>query len=243
MAYRFEGAGLSQKRYFVLPTFLLFSMMALTMTLLSAQAEAMNEWEKVRKTSDGIVVYMRKASGTTVKEIKVNLEINAPSRQVLDAACDPKSFKKSVKYVEQNDYYWIGNPDVWFAYQLVNFPIVTRRDYVIRYERTLDVEKGVYRLSWATSTKKGPAPKADIIRVRLAIGSIDVIPIDGGKRSLLKYRLLADPEGNIPGWVMNIANRINMPDIIREIRDSALLRAQKCAEGHCQLWKATDRSQ
>ncbi|MCP4675033.1 MAG: hypothetical protein GY854_05910 [Deltaproteobacteria bacterium] len=210
------------------------------MMLLSARAEVKNEWEKVRETSDGIVVYMRKTSGTTVKEIKVKLVIDAPPRQVLDAACDPRSFKKSVKYVEQNNYYWIGNPDVWFTYQIVKFPLITRRDYSMRYERAIDAKKGVYQLSWATSMKKGPGPQEDIIRVKLATGKVDVVSIDDGKKSLLKYRLLADPGGNIPGWVMNIANRINIPDIIREIRDSALLRAKDCAKGNCQLWNAID---
>ena len=166
--------------------------------------------------------------------------INAPPRQVLDATCDPRSFKKAIKYVEQNNYYWIGNPNVWFTYQLVNYPFVTRRDYSMRYERTIDAKKGVYRLSWATSTEKGPGPKENVIRVKLATGKVEVIPMDGGKQSLLKYELLADPRGDIPGWVMNIANKINMPDIIREIRDSALQRAKNCAEGRCQLWNAID---
>jgi len=198
-----------------------------------------NPWEKVAETDDGITVYMRETPGTTVKEVQASLRIAAPPRIVLDAACDPKSFKKALKYVEQQRYYWIGDPDVWFTYQLLDYPVVTMRDYVIRYERTLDPAKQVYRLSWSTSKEKGPPPREDAIRVTLATGGIDVVPEEKGARSLLKFRLLADPGGNIPGWVINIANRLNLPDIVREIRDAALRRAQQCAKGDCPHWDAT----
>lgn len=212
---------------------------ALLLLLCFTAASEDSPWEKVAETDDGILVYMREVAGTTVKEAKASLRIAAPPRIVLDAACDPKSFKRSLKYVEQNRYYWIGDPDVWFTYQLLDYPVVDKRDYIIRYERTLDPAKDVYRLSWSTSTEKGPPPREDAIRVTLATGGIDVVPEDGGKRSLLKFRLLADPGGNIPGWVINIANRSNLPDIVREIRDAAHRRARQCARGNCQHWDAT----
>ena len=195
-------------------------------------------WEKVAQTDDGIAVYMREVPETTVKEVKVRLRIPVPPRIVLDAACDPKSFKKSLKYVEKNRYYWVGDPDVWYTYQLVSYPVVDERDYVMRYERTLDPDKGVYRLTWNTTTDKGPPPSEDAIRVTLATGGIEVLPRDEGKASLLKFRLLADPGGNIPGWVINIANRWNLPDIIREIRDAAHKRHKQCQQGNCRHWDA-----
>ena len=73
----------------------------------------------------------------------------------------------------------------------------------------------------------------------LATGKIDVLPRNDGKSSLLKFRLLADPGGHIPGWVIDIANRLNLPDIIREIRDASYRRGKQCAKGNCQYWDAT----
>jgi hypothetical protein len=213
--------------------------LALSLLLLSGAAAADEaSWEPVARTDDGIAVHMREQRGTTVKEVRATLRIAAPPRIVLDAACDPRSFRKSLKYVERQRYYWIGDPDVWFTYQLLDYPVVTRRDYVLRYERTLDPDKGIYRLSWSTSAEKGPPPREDAIRVTLATGGIDVVPEDGGARSRLTFRLLADPGGNIPGWVINIANRLNLPDIVREIRDAAIRRARQCAQGDCRHWDA-----
>ncbi len=204
---------------------------------LSASAEGPTPWEVVKETDDGIVVYQREVPGTTVKEVKVSIVIDAPPRQVLDAACDPKSFGESVKYVEESYFYLIGHPNVWYTYQLLNYPIVDKRDYALRYERKIDPAKGVYQLVWQTTSRKGPAPREDVIRVKLATGSVSVSPVGDGSKSRMKFRLLADPGGKIPGWILNIANRINMPDIIRDIRDSALKRTKECAEGGCVLWE------
>lgn len=211
---------------------------ALILLLSEAAAEEDAPWEKVAETDDGIAIYMRETPGTTVKEAKASLRIAAPPRIVLDAACDPKSFKKSLKYVVQNRYYWVGDPNVWFTYQLLDYPVVDMRDYIIRYERTLDPDREIYRLTWSTSEEKGPPPREDAIRVTLATGGIDIVPKDGGQRSLLKFRLLADPGGSIPAWVINIANRLNLPDIVREIRDAAIRRARQCAKGDCKHWDA-----
>jgi len=211
---------------------------ALLLLLAGAAAAKDTAWEKVAQTGDGIAVYLRELPGTTIREARASLRIAAPPRIVLDAACDPKSFRKALKYVERQRHYWIGHPDVWYTYQLLDYPVVTKRDYVLRYERTLDPAREIYRLSWSTSAEKGPPPREDAIRVTLATGEIDIAPVDGGDASLLVFRLRADPGGDIPGWVINIANRLNLPDIVREIRDAAIRRARRCAQGDCRHWDA-----
>lgn len=185
-------------------------------------------WEQAKVTSDGIIVDTREAPGSTVRQVKATLAIDAPPLVVLDAACDPNTFRQTTKkYVEENAYYRTGNPNVWHNYQLVNFPMVARRDYTLRYERRLDPQRQLYRLFWRTSDEYGPKPREDVVRVTLADGQIDVIPVDGGRSCVVRYTLLADPGGNIPTWAINLANRVSLPTILREIRDEALRRAQK----------------
>jgi hypothetical protein len=183
-------------------------------------------WQQVKVTSDGIVVYARETPGATVRELKASLTIDAPPWIVLDAACDPETFRMtSKKYVEQSDIYRTANPNVWHNYQLVNFPLVARRDYTLRYERKMAPQQGLYRLVWRISDEYGKAPKEGVVRVTLANGQIDIKPLDGGLRSTLRYTLLADPGGNIPVWAINLANRVSLPALIREIRDEAQRRA------------------
>lgn len=192
----------------------------------SAQAEE-PAWEVVRRTSDGIIVKMRETPGMSVLAVKASVVVEAPAKIILDAACDPKTFHKATEYVVENGFYQSGQPNVWFNYQLLEFPVITRRDYTLRYERSMDPAAGRFRLSWRTATSKGPAPRDGIIRVTLADGRIDIVPMDGGVRSRVDYYVLADPGGNIPGWIINLANRVSVPAILRDIRDEALKRAAK----------------
>jgi hypothetical protein len=59
----------------------------------------------------------------------------------------------------------------------------------------------------------------------VADGLIDIRPLPDGKRVAATYHLVADPGGNIPGWVMRIAQKLTLPEIMRELRDEAERRA------------------
>ncbi len=189
-------------------------------------------WEHERSTRDGIVVYSRTVPGTTVREVRATLVVDAPPLPVLDAAADPESFRETNRqYVTETRVYSGERSDVWYNYQVVRFPVIDRRDYCLRYVRTIDEERQIYRLSWDTSDRFGPGPREDIVRVTLARGAIDIRPTDGGRRSKVRYTLLADPGGNIPDWLINLANRTSVPDILRQMRDAAVARAGKRPPG------------
>jgi hypothetical protein len=184
-------------------------------------------WVHAKQTSDGIAIFTREIPGTTVRAVRATLTVATSPLLVLDAACDPATYKVSRQYVEEQAFYGSGRPDVWFNYQMLNFPVVSRRDYVLRYERVMDPGKQRYQLRWTTSTKHGPPPRDGVIRVTMAEGRIDITPLSGGKRAAVEYTLVADPGGSIPGWVADIANRVTVPTIVREIRDEALRRTPR----------------
>jgi hypothetical protein len=181
-------------------------------------------WQLVRETADGISVYFRETPGSTVRAAKATCVVAAPPAIVLDAAADPATFRESTKYVRATSLRATDDPNVWYLYQLLAYPVVAPRDYALRYERVLDAANGVYRLAWKATSAYGPKPLDGVIRVTLADGSIDIEPLPDGKRVAVTYRLVADPGGNIPGWVMRIAQKFNLPAIMRELRDESLRR-------------------
>jgi len=199
----------------------------LVATSAAASGAAEPPWVRETETDDGIVVFSRETPGTTVRAVKATLIVDAPPQVVLAAACDPETFRESRRWVEEQAFYPSPDPDVWFNYQRLNFPIVSRRDYTLRYERLLDPEKGLYRLRWKTTTAQGPPPIDGVVRVTLADGRIDITPVDGGKRARMHYYLHADPGGSIPGWIIDLANRVSLPTIIRDIRNEAVRRAAR----------------
>ena len=168
---------------------------------------------------------MREMPGSTVRAALATCTVAATPEIVLDAAADPDTFKVSTKYVTANDFRRTENPHVWYIYQVLSYPVVDPRDYALRYELQTDRSKRVYRLSWKTTTDYGPQPQKGVVRVTLAEGYIDVRPLPGGKKVAVTYYLVADPGGSIPGWVMRIAQRFNLPAIMRELRDESQRRA------------------
>ena len=190
-------------------------------------AIAGNDWIHEKSTRDGIVLYSRTTPGTTVREVRARMVINASAETVLEAVCAPETFKETTqKYVERNHYYKVKNPNVWFNYQLVDFPVIAKRDYTLRYQKIMNPDKKIYRLKWKVSDRFGPPPQNGVVRVSNVRGQVDITPQDGGKKSLLRYTLLADPGGNIPTWIINLANRVSLPNILREIKDASLERSR-----------------
>ncbi len=187
---------------------------------------AESPWMTVRETSDGIVVKSRETEGTTVRAVLASMEVAAPPKSVIDVAGDPKTFDSAENHLDDHRVYKTDNPDIWHVYYLVNFPFIARRDYTLRYEKTVDPAKPLFQLSWHAAPKIGPPASEDIIRVTLADGWIKAVPNVKGTGCSVLYYVKADPGGNIPGWVMNIANKMTIPDILRQIRDAALRKNQ-----------------
>jgi hypothetical protein len=206
----------------------LFALPLLAAGALFGAAEARAEepaWKLVRETDDGIAVYMRETPGSTVRAAKATVVVAAPPAIVLDAAGDPGTFRVSTKYVTATRFQRTKDPSVWYLYQLLAYPVVDPRDYALRYERRMDPAKGLYRLLWKATSDFGPAPLDGVIRVTLAEGFIDVKPLPCGRRVEVTYYLVADPRGSIPAWAMRIAQRFNLPAIMRELRDESVRRA------------------
>lgn len=221
----------TMKRWFESKYLVQWRLLAFLLLLLTAGATAMAggaRWEKEKTTKDGISVASRETPGTTVREVRANLTIAAPPHIVLDAASDPATFAETTKkYVVANRFYHLDNPVTWYNYQVVDYPFVDKRDYCLRFDRTEDADKGLYRLKWRVTNKYAPPPKPNVVRVTRVKGQIDITPLPQGVQSVLQYTVLLDPGGNIPTWVVNMATRRSLPDILRQIRDASLARYKK----------------
>ena len=185
-------------------------------------------WEKERITDDGIAVYSRTTTGTNVREVRAKMVIAAPPEAVFEAAMDPATFKSTMKkYVEKSRVYRVDEPNVWYNYQRLNLPVIAKRDYCLRYEKEVDVQKGVYRIKWQASSRFGPPPIEGVVRVTKIEGSYQITSDRKRKQSTIRYTLLTDPGGSIPSWLINFANRRSLPDILRQVKDASLKRVEK----------------
>ncbi len=202
---------------------LFFFYAAFFILLLSVPLETAQNWVKETSTKEGITIYSRSTPGTNIRELKASIHITAPPETVHTAVCDPETYTKtSSKYVVERQAYPGTNPNNWYVYQRVKYPFVDMRDYTIRYEKLENIQQRVYQLKWQTSTQNQKPPQKNVVRMKTLNGAITIKPHTDGKSSIVHYTIIADPGGSIPAWIINLASRKSLPDILRQIRAASL---------------------
>ena len=106
-------------------------------------------------------------------------------------------------------------------YNRVKLPFVSARDYSIKIVSSTRAhthagsdETCVFVSTWTEDTSVGPAPKKGVVRLRRNRGSWRVADAaDGGVA--VTYRALADPGPGVPGWLVDVANKRSVPDVLR----------------------------
>jgi hypothetical protein len=113
---------------------------------------------------------------------------------------------------------------VW-VYERYDPPIVGTHDYAFRVEIAADdVDRGGdFELDWELDESHGKPPDG-AAHMRVNRGAWELSP--AGQRTRFGYRLSADPGGSLPAWMVNIANRSQVPSVISAVEDEA----QKLAE-------------
>lgn len=105
-----------------------------------------------------------------------------------------------------------GERRSWF-YARLDPPFVAPRDYTIRVEESASPSPGgtVLRLAWTVDNARGPPLRPGTIRVEKSEGAWVFEPFDGGRSTLVRYELSADPGGSLPRW---LARRIQVSGIL-----------------------------
>ena len=114
-----------------------------------------------------------------------------------------------------------GVRDVVWTYNRVKLPFASARDYSIKivsspiaYDSDDSDDACVFVSSWTEDDSVGPAPRKGVVRLRRNRGSWRVADAaDGGVA--VTYRALADPGPGVPGWLVDVANKRSVPDVLR----------------------------
>jgi len=117
-----------------------------------------------------------------------------------------------------------GCRTIW-AYERYEPPFVGARDYAFRMEIGADDldRGGDFELAWDIDESHGKPPEGSS-HMRMNRGAWEISP--AGRNTRFRYRLSADPGGSLPGWIVNVANRSQIPSVISAVEGEA----QKLAE-------------
>ncbi|MFL5320040.1 MAG: SRPBCC family protein [Myxococcaceae bacterium] len=188
---------------------------------LSAFAEEGN-WETV--ATGNITVKARTRSGTAIREIWAEGDMDAPVQDIQSTILDPEGYPKFMPYVKECRYLGTkAEPDgSRYVYTRLDLPMITSRDYVVKVDVPQKVDgsgKGNFENHWIAAPDKIPS-RSNIVRLRVNEGSWLVTPKDNGKSHVV-YKFTVDPGGMVPSFAANMGNKSGISDTFKAVETEA----------------------
>ena len=182
------------------------------------------DWQDVSRTAN-LAVSVRERGGSPVKELRAIGTIDAPTWVVKNVLNDIDAYAKFMPYTAETK---VLNRDpakgTSLVYMKLNPPLVGPRDVTIRIQdETTTTPDGnvVYNSRWSADNAAGPAAQPGVTRMTFDEGSWTLEPAANGKSTRATYSLWTDG-GNLPAFVINMANRRSVADLFEALRKQAL---------------------
>ena len=138
----------------------------------------------------------------------------AAVREVIDAAADFDEFMPRVLASDVEPV----SPGVYLNRQILDMPFpVEDRRYTVRVESgAVETEAGAgWRARWTYVEGSG--------NVRESRGSWTLVPLDA-ERTVVVYRLLTDPGGRLPAWIVDFAAPRTLRRVLAAVAERSLSR-------------------
>ena len=167
----------------------------------NSASQKKNDW-KLEKDKNGIRVYSRHLTGSKLKEVKVNCEINATLSQLVAFISDIDHYKEAVyrvanaalvRRVSDREFYYYSETEMAWP--------VSNRDLVIHMEFEMDHPTRTLRIRGTNAPEMVP-PKKGIVRIPHWQSLWKVQEINS-KRLRIEYVFVVDPGGELPIWLVN----------------------------------------
>jgi len=167
-------------------------------------AFSQNDWE-LKKDSEGIKVWWRAAAVSDIREIKMKMEVEASLNSIVALMADIESYTEWVYATEQTRIMEdLGNNTTYY-YNVIDFPWpMDDRDLILYSTVEQDAETKVITAVYKAAPEKMEEDE-DMIRVQMTDIEWIITPLDTNRASI-DYRLISDPGGSIPAWLINIAS-------------------------------------
>jgi hypothetical protein len=137
-------------------------------------------------------------------------------RHVVSRMCD---YRREMPFMAYCRVFKKSGHTSW-SYVVISPPVFQARDYVIASTVLEDLREdgsGPYRTAWQRVTDQGPPPRDGVVRLKANEGSWSMVPVDGGKRTEVRYRVKTSPGGIIPAWAAAYVQKTTLPQYARTI--------------------------
>ncbi len=166
-----------------------------------------NVWKLVYEGTEDqatLKIYTRDIPGSPYKEFKGVSYSDIPFDIALKVIQDYNNYHKWYGMCNQLEAINVRNPKDIDMYFVLDLPVVTDRDVVVKVESGWDETKGT---AWVTLTSINDSSyKKDsgLVRMTSLKGRWDIIKKDDNHVEVI-YQVHAELGGSLPAWVVNIA--------------------------------------
>lgn len=165
-----------------------------------------------------VVIHSRPRAGSGVKEFRAVGVIDASPAAVFAVLDDSEAYPTFMPYTSECRVLKREKDSV-LAYQRLELPIVSDRDYTLRskHQRWLGPDGPIFWIRWEPANDLGPAAKPGVQRVNVCEGGWLLEPNDsGGTRAI--YTIYTDSGGAIPPMLANNGSRVAIRKVFEAIR-------------------------
>lgn len=179
-------------------------------------------WTKA-SDDNGVAIFTRDKTGTSIKEVKAIGLIDAPPAHCMNVVSDLGNFKEFMPYTNESTIVGRDGDKTVYSYQHLKLPLIDNRDYTLRVVDETPApgpagEPAYYKSAWTPANDRGPKPRDGTVRVQINTGYWLFEPVDGGTHTRATYYLFTDPGGMIPALIANRANTQAIPDLFKAVR-------------------------
>lgn len=168
----------------------------------------------------GVVIWTRETPGLTTRELRAEAFFPVPAERVWEVLLDVHHYIEFMPYIEKTLV--LGtHPEGHFEYQLLDPPIVSKRDYVAKVTLKANPKAGIYERRWTLTMEIGPPPSESVVRVSVNDGAWKLERHANG-HTRVTYLVRTDPGGAIPAWVANRANKESIPALLDAVRKRSM---------------------
>jgi hypothetical protein len=191
---------------------------ALLLSLLAGSAFGDEPWRLLRREPDGLTLEARAVAGTAFEEYRVRGHAAAAPGELADLAWTWRPDGVEGRLVQRR-VVLSDRPSERVVYQVVNPPVVSRRQSLVRFHREDSDQGKTIHISFATVD--GPLPEqVDAVRVALIRGdwSFQADPAGG---TWVEHRIVSDPGGGLPPWLAAGTQQDIAVKLVREVVERA----------------------
>ena len=183
----------------------------------SAQSQDASGWE-LKKEQDGVRIYTRKSAESSIKEVRLELVLEASLDNVVAVLRDPDNYASWVYNCEEARLVELKSPKTCYYYSRINFPWPLQdRDVVAHSVLTQDPATGKVMIRSVAKPDRMPEiPQA--IRIARMESCWTITPLGDG-RIKLENHLWSDPGGSLPAWLVNLAIDKGPTETIARLRE------------------------